>query len=324
MEAGYMINIGIIGNNFGKYHAQLYQKIDGFCVKQIYGRDSARLKQTAMEFGVETTQDIQAIITDPSIDLVDICLPTDLHCEWAIQALKHGKHVLCETPVASTLEEALLIQKASEQYNRNVFVDLFYKFSSAHSKAIALLENSALSKVMSVSMYNKTAAVWGNLDIDHNISDFHMHNLDFSCEVLGLPQKVNTNAMEFDKASLVSTVLYYDGQIATIESSSHLPEGSPFRIGFEIICDNGSIVYSGEYGNDNRERYTVYINGIQKDVELDPTDDYEMVLKHVYNCINNNRKSPYLDISCAIDSLKIRSAIQASYSTGQTITLQRT
>jgi predicted dehydrogenase len=316
-----MITVGILGNNFGKYHAQLYQRIDGFQVKQIFGRDDARLGQTAKALGIATTKDIQAVITDPTIDLIDICLPTSLHFEYALQALLHGKHVLCETPLAITVEEALKLQKASEQCGKMVFVDLFYKFSSAHSKAIALVKDEKLGDIRSVTMYNRTAAVWGNLNVEKNIADFHIHNLDFVCEVLGVPGKVSTHAVAFGDASFVVTVLHYDHQMAAIESSSHLPKGSPFCIGFEIICENGSIQYSGEYGSESSERFTLSIDGERSEIKLAQTDDYEMVLRHVQDCLIHNKKSALLDVSRAVDSLRIRAAIQQSCLTGQTVIL---
>ncbi|MDR0897556.1 MAG: Gfo/Idh/MocA family oxidoreductase [Oscillospiraceae bacterium] len=316
-----MITVGVLGNNFGKYHAQLYKRIDGFEVKQIFGRDDARLQQTAKELGIATTNDIQSVITDPAIDLIDICLPTPLHFEYALEALRHGKHVLCETPLAITVEEALGLQQASEQCGRMVFVDLFYKFSSAHSKAMSLLQNEKLGDIRSATLYNRTAAVWGNLNVEKNISDFHIHNLDFVLEVLGLPGKVSTHAMGFGDASFVATVLQYDHQMAAIESSSHLPKGSPFCIGFEIICENGAIVYSGEYGSESSERFTLSIDGEKSEIQLAQTDDYELVLRHVQDCLNHNKKSALLDVSRAVDALRIREAIQQSCLTGQTVTL---
>ncbi|PZE22262.1 Gfo/Idh/MocA family protein [Paenibacillus xerothermodurans] len=131
-----MIKVGILGTGFGKYHAELYKKIEGFEPVMIYGRDEARLTDIEKQLGIKTTTSIEEIITNHEIDLIDICLPTSLHAKWAIESLNNKKIVLCETPLAYERAEAEEIKKAAEENGRAVFVDLFDKFSAPHHTAI--------------------------------------------------------------------------------------------------------------------------------------------------------------------------------------------
>ncbi|WZX99978.1 Gfo/Idh/MocA family oxidoreductase [Bacillus sp. FSL W7-1360] len=119
-----MIKVGILGTGFGMYHAEIYKRIDGYEVVALYGRDEKKLKEIGEKLHIRTTTDMDEIIHHPDIDVVDICLPTPLHAEWAIKALKNKKHVFCETPVTYRLEEALEMKKVAEEHRRHIFVDL--------------------------------------------------------------------------------------------------------------------------------------------------------------------------------------------------------
>lgn len=81
------------------------------------------------------------IVNDPEIDVVSICTPNNVHAEIAIAALNAGKHVLCEKPIASTLEDAKAMAEAAKkaaqkgiiamnayQYRRVPAIDLAKKF----------------------------------------------------------------------------------------------------------------------------------------------------------------------------------------------------
>lgn len=305
-----MIKVGILGTGFGKYHAQLYKKIKGFEVVAIFGRDKNKLEKISSELGIYTTMDINEIVKNPEIELVDICLPTPLHAEWAIEALRNNKHVFCETPVSYDIEEAEKIKRVSEEYKKNVFVDLFYKFSTPHNIAINKIKNNELGDVISFSSYNKTAPNWGDLCISKNISDFHIHNFDFLTEILGLPYEVFSNGIDLGKESIIVTTLNYKNKMAIVQSYTNLPLNSPFYIGFEIICEKGTIRFAGEYGDTSKEEFVIYYNdGSNELLNLEVKDDYEEVIKHILYCMENNERSKFLNITSAIESMKIKSAI---------------
>ncbi len=115
-----MIKVGILGTGFGETHAELYKKFKGFEVVSIFGRNQEKLNKIGEKYNIPVVTDINEIITNPDIDLIDICLPTELHSTWAVEGLKNGKHIFCETPVTYSVDEAIKIQQAAEQYGKNV------------------------------------------------------------------------------------------------------------------------------------------------------------------------------------------------------------
>lgn len=270
-----MVKVGVLGTGFGKFHAELYKKIEGFELVSIFGRNKEKLKQIGDELSVHTTENIKEIIQNPEIDLLDICLPTEIHSKWVIEGLKNSKHIFCETPVTYTVEEAEEIKQASQKYNKNVFVDLFIKFSTPHYTAIQYAKEKSLGDLLSVSAYNGTSPRWGDLGLKKNIENSHNHLIDFICEIIGMPESVTASGMDFGGKSIVNTVLKSSNIYAVAQSNSNLPVSYPFKIGFELVFTNGIICFDAIYGEYTKEEFIIFQNdkptGI---VKMDIKDDY--------------------------------------------------
>jgi predicted dehydrogenase len=118
------LGIGMVGYAFmGVAHSQGWRNARSFFDPQLVpdlaavaGRDAAAAADMARRFDwahVET--DWRALIAREDVDLVDICTPGDTHADIAIAALEAGKHVLCEKPLANTVEEARAMAEAAER-----------------------------------------------------------------------------------------------------------------------------------------------------------------------------------------------------------------
>lgn len=131
-----MLRVGILGTGFGKVHADIYRNLKGVEIAGIFGRTPETLNQLKEKLNVRVTTDANELINDPSIDFIDVCLPTTVHKEYVIQALKQKKHVFCETPISYSLEEAEEMRRHARESGKELLVDLFYKFSDPHRIAI--------------------------------------------------------------------------------------------------------------------------------------------------------------------------------------------
>ena len=308
-----MIKVGILGAGFGKFHAELYKKMEGVELVSIFGRDIGKLKAIGEELNVHTKQKMEEVVQNPQIDLLDICLPTELHSKWAIEGLKNGKHIFCETPITLDINEAEEIRKASEEYGKNVFVDLFIKFSTPHLTAINYTKKETFGKLLNLQAYNSTSSRWGDLGIKKNVETFHNHLIDFVCEIVGMPENVISTGMDYDGKSIVTTTFKTGNTYALAQSNSCLPEACPFAIGFELVYSNGLIRFDAIYGDYTKEEFIVFQNGKQVELlELDMKDDYEESFSHVLQCIQNDTKSPMIDIEAAINQVKVKNMILES------------
>ncbi|MDJ0640709.1 MAG: Gfo/Idh/MocA family oxidoreductase, partial [Paracoccaceae bacterium] len=89
--------VAIIGAGIGAQHLQGYLALpDRFRVTTVCDLDEARAREIAAPQGIEITTDLNAVLADPEVQIIDICLPPHLHLEACSAALDAGKHVVCE------------------------------------------------------------------------------------------------------------------------------------------------------------------------------------------------------------------------------------
>ncbi|MHC4670685.1 MAG: Gfo/Idh/MocA family protein [Planctomycetota bacterium] len=124
------IRLGVIGcGGFGLYALQQFVQVPGVRLTAMAGTHRQAAIAAAKRFGVPDIQDIEALVRSEDVDLVYIATPPFLHHGQATLALRAGKHVICEKPLALTLEEAdemvelarsrqlLLVANLMQRYN---------------------------------------------------------------------------------------------------------------------------------------------------------------------------------------------------------------
>src|SRR5262245_61783918 len=108
------LNVGIIGYSFmGKAHSNAWRQAPRFfdlpvdvVLHTICGRSSKSVEAARQQLGWQNVStDWQAVVSNPEIDIIDISTPNATHCEIALEAAKNGKAILCEKPLAITVEE---------------------------------------------------------------------------------------------------------------------------------------------------------------------------------------------------------------------------
>ena len=118
------LGIGMVGYAFmGRAHSQAWRTVGRFFdlpftprMAAICGRDRSRVAAAADRHGWAATEtDWKRLVSRDDVDLVDVCTPGSSHAEISIAALEAGKHVLCEKPLANTVEEARAMAAAAER-----------------------------------------------------------------------------------------------------------------------------------------------------------------------------------------------------------------
>jgi predicted dehydrogenase len=113
-------NTAIIGAGFvGRVHLEAIRRLGYVQIRGIADPELEKAKQLGMEFSVPRVEpDFRRILEDPSIDAVHVCAPNHLHLPVARAALDAGKHVLCEKPLATSLEDARTLVGAAQKAQR--------------------------------------------------------------------------------------------------------------------------------------------------------------------------------------------------------------
>jgi predicted dehydrogenase len=150
------IKVGMIGYKFmGKAHSNGYRQVTAFYdvplrpeMTVICGRDDAGVKAAAAQMGWrEHSTDWRQVIARDDIGLIDISTPGDSHFEIAMAAAEAGKHILCEKPLANTLDEARKMQEAVERAGVVNMVNFNYRRVPAIQLAKRLIDDGRIGEI---------------------------------------------------------------------------------------------------------------------------------------------------------------------------------
>ena len=134
------MKIGILGSGFmGGTHARAYAKIPGVSIAAVSSRNLDKAEKLAKEVGARATTDDRSIIEDPSIEAISNTLPTHLHAETTIAALKAGKHVLLEKPFALTAADCDGMIAAAKETGRTLMVAHVLRFWGEYVSLVELV-----------------------------------------------------------------------------------------------------------------------------------------------------------------------------------------
>jgi len=210
------INVGLVGYGFmGKAHSNAYLKAPRFfdlpaplVMRAICGRTAENVKRVAKQWGWETVEtDYRTLVVRDDIDLVDICTDNRSHHEIAMAAIRAGKHVACEKPLALNAEQALRMARAAKEAQVVNTVWFNYRRCPAIGLARRLVQEGRIGRIYHVRatylqdwllderfpltwrLRRETAGSGAHGDLNAHLVDLarYITGLEFE-EVIGLPR----------------------------------------------------------------------------------------------------------------------------------------
>ena len=207
--------------------------------------------------------DVESLINEDSFDMVDICLPSYLHKEYAIKLLSAGKHVLCEKPMALSSEECREMLEAAKESSGRLMIGQCLRFNSLYQFLKDCIDSEKYGKLRQLHLDRRSPhPTWGYENWFSNteksggcILDMHIHDIDMVRFLLGEPNAVS--AVTYDTVTrwaVENSRLYYKDLVAIVNGSWDESESTRFyygyRAGFDkatVILDNGNLMV---YPND--------------------------------------------------------------------------
>ncbi|KAA6436626.1 Gfo/Idh/MocA family oxidoreductase [Dyadobacter flavalbus] len=281
------IRIGLIGTGLmGRTHSNGYKRIGDFfpeleyrpVLKAVCSRNEEKVRAFAEQWGYESVEtDWKKIIERNDIDAVDICTPNDTHAEIAIAAAAAGKMILCEKPLARTLEEAKTMVDAIEKADVKNTVWYNYRRVPAVTLAKQIVDSGKLGRIfhyranflqdwtINPDVPQGGAATW-RLDVDAAGSgvtgDLLAHCIDTAMWINGGIKDVSAVTETF------------------IKERVHQGSGQIQKVGIDDACifhchfDNGSLglFESTRYARGHKALYTFEINGEHASIRWDLHD----------------------------------------------------
>jgi len=256
-----MIGVAIVGAGIGAEHLKGYLALpERFAVKAICDLDVERARGVANGTSIHVTADLDEVLADPSIQLIDVCLPPHLHFPITLKAHAAGKDVVCEKPLVRSLEEANALLESVKTTGRSIFPVFQYRFGPAMRQLRALIDAGLAGKAYVASSEVHWNRGKGYYDIPWRgtwkgecggaILGHAIHAHDLICYVLGPVDEVFTmadtrvNTIETEDCAALSFRMK-NGALATSSVTLGAAEDtSRLRFCFEgFTAESGSLPY---------------------------------------------------------------------------------
>lgn len=152
------IGVGVLGYAFmGKAHSNAYIKMPVFFyppparpkLVAICGRTEKAVAEAAKHYGYNTYYtDWKKLVKDDRVELIDNCLPNNMHAEPSIATAEAGKHIICEKPLAMNAEEARRVYKTADKAGIKHMTAFNYRFVPAIRLAKKLIDEGYIGKIL--------------------------------------------------------------------------------------------------------------------------------------------------------------------------------
>ena len=233
-----MIRVAIVGTgNISHAHVKGYLEFPDRCkivaLVDIVPEKAQRMKET-YHLDADVYDDHEKILSRTDIDLVDVCTPPYVHASISINCLRSGKNVVCEKPMAASLEECDAMIRARDESGKKLSIIAQNRFRQPIANLKALLDSGIAGPVRSVQVdsfwwrghcyYDLWwRGTWekegGGCTLNHAV-----HHIDMLAWMMGLPQKVtsvlaNVAHDNAEVEDLSASILQYPGALAQLTAS---------------------------------------------------------------------------------------------------------
>ena len=336
------VNVGIVGLGFmGITHIKAYQQIkDARIVAvcdairppvngviagvsgNITGSDAIHLGR-----GVRVYRELAELLADADVELVDLCVPTPLHPPQAIAALRAGRHVICEKPLARTSALARNIVQAAKSAKGFFMPAMCMRFWPGWAWLRELSERKTYGKVLAARFRRVSAPPgWSRAsyfkggDSGGALLDLHIHDTDFVQFLFGRPLSVFSTGLSRFSGAIDHVVTQYEvrgGAPVYAEGSWLLASG--FGMSYTVMFERATVDFDSARGAD----------ALRVDEEGKPSrvlrakggDGYDGELRHMIRAIQTANAPSIVTARDGLSAVEICEAEEKSVKTGRVVRL---
>lgn len=337
-----MVRVGIAGLGFmGVTHYRAYKKIRGARVEAVATRDPKKLQGDWRSVGgnlptpiggfedlsgIRRYSNLDDLFSDPDIDMIDICLPSYLHAEAAIKALRNGKHVFVEKPIALTVEDADEMVKVAKGQGRYLMVGQVLRFFPEFALIKRMQQEGKYGKIRGAFFKRViTRPTWSDWFSDPQKSggavvDLHIHDSDFVQYLFGMPKAVFSRGLigENGDVEYIFTQYIFDDPDLCVSAESGMiaMSGLTFEHGYAVYFERATVRFDSLWGN---PPLLFTQDGKKKRVRVAQRDAFVDELSYAINCIRKGVEPEIISGEAARNSLLICLKEKESVLTGKPV-----
>lgn len=334
-----MLNIGIIGSGFiGSTHAVAINNSDKVNLVAIADVNEEKGKEAAQAHNCKWYADAEEMLQKEEIDIVDVCLPTFLHEQFVVLAAKYKKNVMCEKPVALTLESFDNMVKATTEAGVKFmvaqvirfwpeYVDIKKHYDAGEFGDIKLVYASRLAQHPTWTTWHRDPNKGGG-----GLFDLHLHDIDFARYIFGKPKSIYAIGWQSETGCwnhIMSNIVFENGVKAAVEGAFDMTENFPFTMYFRIVGENKSVEYNLSAGlnledvSSAKRQEVLFETGKQPEfANVNQNEDaYQTEIEYFADCIENNKEITKVPLSQSREVIQMILAIKKSLETGEVVYL---
>ncbi|MCG3178454.1 MAG: Inositol 2-dehydrogenase/D-chiro-inositol 3-dehydrogenase [Phycisphaerae bacterium] len=342
-----MVRVGIVGlgfmgtAHFGYYSANPKARIVALC-DRIQARREGDFSGVGGNLSASGGKGVdlskiasyakpEQLIADPNVDLVDICLPTDLHAKYAVLALKAGKHVINEKPMALTVADcdkvAAVAARAKGAYMVAQCIRFWPQYAVARqivaSGRLGPLKTIFLERLAPTPRYSTQQWLLNAKRSGGAAFDLHVHDVDYANYLAGVPTHVSAVGYKGESGGfdhVTATLVYPKGVVATVRGGWTYPDKWSFEMAFTIECAKGTIHWRMTSG----QPMTVITNNKVETPKVASSDGWAEELKYLVNCIEKKQKPTVVTARTSRDAIRtVVAEVRSAAANGKVVTLGR-
>ena len=338
------VNVGVIGLGFmGMVHIKSYHKIPGVRLLALSDAFKKPIDGVLPGVGGNITDgdalkldpdtrfytNWEDLIADPDIDLVDICVPTSEHVRISLAALRAGKHVVCEKPMARTSADCRQIVDAAAASTGFFMPAMCMRFWPGWDWLKQAIASESYGKVLAARFRRVSGppgwsrgTYFKGGESGGALLDLHIHDSDFIQFCFGRPRAVfSSGRTRFSGAidHIVTTYHVEGDAVVTAEGSWIMSENYPFSMAYTVNFENATADFDISRG---AEALRIYHDG--RDVEtvaLGEGDGYIGELTHMIEAVRNGLPPTTVTAADGLSAVEICEAEEQSVLEGRLVPL---
>jgi len=338
-----MVKVAIIGAGFmGSMHAEVYGQLPNVKVAAIVDTRGEKAKFLAEKVGAIPYLTSDQVFSKPDITIVDICLPTFLHKEFVIKAAEAKKDIVCEKPIALTLEDAKEMVDICKKNRVRFMVAHVIRFWPEYAFIKKNYDQGRFGKLLTLTCNRLSPQPtwgWENWLLNKNYSggalfDLHIHDVDFILYLLGQkPVSLysrGTYSEEQGYTHVLTTYNFPDGVTAFAEGAWDMTSNFPFEMRFiaqfeKVIADFDStsnpslVIYyaDGRIDKPHMERKVLQ----NTSGNISDLGGYFFELNYFIDHVVHNKEFQVINPEDAVQSLEMILKEKESLEKGEIITI---
>jgi len=338
------LKVGVIGlGSMGSTHLDIYSQISEVEVVAVADPNKSRLDGSSRAEGNISGQaqgsvaEIEAkkyldgmdLIDNPDIELVDICVGTNLHFIFVEAALAKGKHVLVEKPLARTYDEAKKIVELALNSSTNIMSAMCLRYWPAWVWLKKVIDNKDYGECLSLTCKRQTSHPPGTFYSNDDecggaLLDLHVHDTDFINYCFGMPSAVFSQGYKGPSGGIdhVATHYIYDQSqntpLVTAEGTWTMQEGYGFNMSYTANFEKATACYL----LDDEETLRLFRSGYEAEIiKLVEGMGYEFEIRSFVDDILSNKTININLLKQAAESVAIIEAEMVSIKSCSVVTL---